>query len=54
MASKHSKVTEISLDTVWLPDGTDPVRTVLMRFLGIPYLKQLLSDDSLEKEDDVR
>ena len=29
MASKHSKVTEISLDTVWLPTGIDLVRTVL-------------------------
>ena len=25
----HSKVTEISLDTVWLPTGIDLVRTVL-------------------------
>ena len=29
MASKHSTVTEISLDTVWLPTGIDLIRTVL-------------------------
>ena len=41
-ARKCSTVTETSLDVVWVPTGVGSVRTVLLRFLTIPYLKPKL------------
>ena len=48
-ARKRSTVTETSLDVVWVPTGVGSVRTVLLRFLTIPYLKpkQLFVPDLL-------
>ena len=48
-ARKCSTVTETSLDVVWVPTGVGSVRTVLLRFLTIPYLKpkQLFVPDLL-------